>query len=626
MSSTYQQAVQHPTETHLQTAAILLEQLRRARTSQDVPYRPGPTTWPALSYERIAGLWPSTQSQHGEQSHSDRLMLHLNETIDSCVDYNFYCNAWILQNILDVQHDAPHIAGAFSDSDLAQTARALAENFRAPDDESSRMMFFWPKRVPAADGGTATTQYPTNITAKTRTILDTRAALRGRLTRLGLGGFIARHLPSLVSKRMERFFRIFRIPEDFDDSSLYVSIGARLRGAQDAYPNTARSWPTDTPQYAERLLRYAYRPFSDDASAATTDPRSYFWMRPFLRARVERAAQDGTAPSVLLPNTWVQSIDEACAAGDSGYSMPLACNSVDVTICANVLHALATEILETPGPWCTAEVEQLFGDTAELVAWVIETETVNARGDLALTFYPDLETFYWFAARVVGLLRDPANARRLPPVLDQAREQLQRSMRIATLHLIDRATHDSAGVAWWQGVLGGDADRVYMTAVAANALLEAWTYGDAHGARFFHDDTPPRVAGLLDAAVAFLGEHSTSGRYPLRNAFFCASAKSEETHVLRYPVNFMAYTDGRAIDPVHTPIAEFRDESYTLGVRGYIDDERYLRMLEEYQDGMRPAIGRRPLTKLIYWCSENVTRSICAVALVRYAELKRPKL
>lgn len=613
---------QSPMRAYQGVAAVLLHQIRQSRVARDVPYRPGPTGWPPISYEQIGGLWPSTQSKHDERGGSGGLLVRLNGALDSCVDFNFYCNAWIVQNILDAQ-GGDLAEGAFSDAELARTAKVLAESFRTPDDPSSTAMYFWPKRVPVPGGETAMTMFPTNIAAKIKAILDTRAVLRNRLTALGLGNFVQHHMPSLVSKRTARFFRILRIPEDFDDSSLYASIGAHLRGNADAYPMTAGAWPTDTTQYVRNLLRHAYRPFSSDPSAALIDSRTYFWLRPFLRARLESAERTGVGPELMLPTTWVQSAEEGRAAlnDETRHAMPDACNSVDVTICANVLHALTKEMLGNPGEWVDAEVDQLYSDAAELVAWVIESETVNTRSDLALTYYPDLETFYWFAARVVGLLRDPANSAELTPLLAGAAARLRRAMRTATLHLVDRGRVDGDGGVWWQGVLGGTTDRIYITAAAANALIESWTFRDEDGARRFHADTPPRVPGLLDAAALFLREHAVSGRYPLKNAFFSSSVKSDETINFRYPVNFIAYADGREIDRVTTPLAQFREDLYTLGIRGFVDEDSYQKMLEHYQDDLPPPIERRPLSKLIYWCSEDVTRSMCVLALSRYAEL-----
>lgn len=48
----------------------------------------------------------------------------------------------------------------------------------------------------------------------------------------------------------------------------------------------------------------------------------------------------------------------------------------------------------------------MMRNVTNLLAWAIESNIINIRTDLALTYYPSVYDFYWFVARNVFLLNN----------------------------------------------------------------------------------------------------------------------------------------------------------------------------------------------------------------------------
>lgn len=90
--------------------------------------------------------------------------------------------------------------------------------------------------------------------------------------------------------------------------------------------------------------------------------------------------------------------------------MPFGTNNVDVTVNANSLLGLNSLLITMPD----VETEVFFDDeikgmmlnVTNLLIWAIETNIVNIRPDLALTYYPSIYNFYWFVARNAKYLND----------------------------------------------------------------------------------------------------------------------------------------------------------------------------------------------------------------------------
>ena len=118
-----------------------------------------------------------------------------------------------------------------------------------------------------------------------------------------------------------------------------IGLGAQLKLLQDKYPTVYPRWAqtnSNMKKLVELTLRYAYRPSTDDLDLNIIDPRTYFWMRDFIRDN----------PQTILPSTWAQNISQVRKFARRGVQMPFDVNNIDVTVAANVLHGITSAIID----------------------------------------------------------------------------------------------------------------------------------------------------------------------------------------------------------------------------------------------------------------------------------------
>ena len=148
-----------------------------------------------------------------------------------------------------------------------------------------------------------------------------------------------------VEKLIERIIKIslsledaFKIPPDFDDSYMNIGLDVQLKLLQDKYPSAYSRWAqtnSNMKKLVELTLRYAYQPSSDALDLNTIDPRTYLWIRDFIRDN----------PQAILPTTWAQNITEVRRFAHLGVQMPFDVNNIDVTVAANVLHGITSAVI-----------------------------------------------------------------------------------------------------------------------------------------------------------------------------------------------------------------------------------------------------------------------------------------
>lgn len=95
---------------------------------------------------------------------------------------------------------------------------------------------------------------------------------------------------------------MFKIPPDFDDTSVNLGLGSLLRDNVIHFPYASAAWEGQNSNLSSvfnAMKHYAYRPLSGDRRVNTIDTRTYFYMRKFL----EKAASE--KKDVSLVTTWV---------------------------------------------------------------------------------------------------------------------------------------------------------------------------------------------------------------------------------------------------------------------------------------------------------------------------------
>ncbi|XP_035678144.1 uncharacterized protein LOC118416935 [Branchiostoma floridae] len=424
----------------------------------------------------------------------------------------------------------------------------------------------------------------------------------------------------------------YRIPPDFDDSSLNLGLGAQLLQLKDSFPLAYQSWAsnnTDLQSLQNHLKSYAYRPLSKDNNANTIDPRTYYYMRPFL----EKAAKTGD--QVALVTTWLQNLAELRVMVDKGVLMPYNLNNVDVTVAANTLAGITEALLAGlvhPDKWFDQDVQRIYLNTTAMIAWAVTSEAIFTRPDLVMTYYPSLYNFLWYSSRTLFLLQ--SNQDKLqdyPDCVTDVQRLLTTTFRDhVTPKLLDRAQTDRRDEAFFDDFLGdGDKDafgrpkihgedRIFSTAQAVNTLLATWTTFNRTSKKLvWIDETHSDVKTLVSQAVSWLEKNTLSGRYKTYNAFFSGSTKGLSSVPFLYPANFIQYLNGSAVPPTANVSVDV-----IAGVTGVIDPAEYQKMIDQPHFGYATPTKfegfNGPETFFPFWSSEPYTYATVMLALAQY--------
>ncbi|XP_019646980.1 PREDICTED: uncharacterized protein LOC109487423 [Branchiostoma belcheri] len=439
-----------------------------------------------------------------------------------------------------------------------------------------------------------------------------------------------------MQNRMKNMEAAYRIPPDFDDSFLNLGLGAQLLQLKDSFPLAYRSWAsnnTDLQSLQNHLKSYAYRPLSGDNNADTIDPRTYYYMRPFL----EKAAREGD--EITLVTTWIQNLAESreMFMAGKGVLMPYNLNNVDVTVAANTLAGITEALLAglvNPEKWFDHDVQRIYLNTTAMISWAVTSEAIFTRPDLVMTYYPSLYNFLWYSSRTLFLLQ--SNQDRLqhyPDCVRDVQQILTTTFRDhVTPRLLNSAQTDGGQGSFFDDFLGdGDTDifgrpkihgedRIFSTAQAVNTLLATWTVFNRTSQRLsWINETPADVKTLVSQAVSWLEKNTLSGRYKPYNAFFSGSTKGMSSVPLWFPANFLQYVNGTALSPT----ADLADDvEFIVGVSGVIDPDEYQKMVVQPHFGFVTPTKfdgfNAPDIVFPFWSSEPYTYATVMLALAQY--------
>eukprot|EP00058_Branchiostoma_floridae_P009045 XP_002594533.1 hypothetical protein BRAFLDRAFT_87756 [Branchiostoma floridae] len=391
-----------------------------------------------------------------------------------------------------------------------------------------------------------------------------------------------------MQELMKDVSNAYRIPPDFDDSSLNLGLGTQLLQLKDSFPLAYQSWAsnnTDLQSLQNHLKSYAYRPLSKDNNANTIDPRTYYYMRPFL----EKAAKTGD--QIALVTTW-----------------------------------------------------RIYLNTTAMIAWAVTSETIFTRPDLVMTYYPSLYNFLWYSSRTLFLLQ--SNQDKLqdyPDCVKDVQQLLTTTFRYHVTHrLMSSAQTDKEKESFFDDFLGdGDKDILGKPKVRRSLCHTCRTRGlrrqiEINSAvlngniwfchRFAENcttnvvrQTHADVKTLVSQAVSWLEKNTLSGRYKTYNAFFSGSTKGLSSLPFLYPANFLQYVNGTALPPT-TNLT--RDALFIAGVTGVIDPAEYQKMVDQPHFGYATPTKfegfNGPETLFPFWSSEPYTYATAMLALAQY--------
>ncbi|XP_059145509.1 uncharacterized protein LOC131932596 [Physella acuta] len=546
------------------------------------------------------------------------------------IDNNMFVTAWVTTSLLEAfkYGDAPKL----SDTQLS-LALNVFQNFHDKNKPyNTSTMSFWPQVYNQTLQVWQCT--PQNLLGVFQMIGDLPLnTLEEILKIFGLNN-LAKDI-ELILNQKDIFVRAFHIPPDFDDTFVNLGLGSLLYQMRDQFQTGWQLWSsqnTNITSAIDALKKYAYRPFSSDPNQNTIDPRTYLYIRKFL----DQARSEGK--EVALVPTWIQSIEEVRTMFYLGVNMPFQLNNVDVTVSANTIYGMTSSILSglvSPDVLRDPELEQIYLNTSSLITFEVRNNLTD-RPDLALTYYPSQIEFYWFVARTLTELE---TAKRKGPLPVPAMDAVYKMFKTAaegemTKQILSKARVEPTEKVYLDDFLGdGDynhrnesiihaEDRIFTTAMAANALMYTWSvYDEKTKTSHWKDDIPPQVLTTITGCINWLMEHTTDGKYEPWNVFFSGSAKGYSSLPFWYPGNRFEYLNGTAIDDW----SNIPNTTFLYGVQGYIPTDRYDAMLNQTHFGQPTPITfngfNDPTTFFPFWSSAPYTYSTTLLAVSRFSNI-----
>lgn len=126
--------------------------------------------------------------------------------------------------------------------------------------------------------------------------------------------------------------------------------------------------------------------------------------------------------------------------------MPFYSNNVDASVSANFVFGLCYQILYGE-VLLTKQLKQMLVDTIDLIEFTIQ-KALQERPTLILVYYPSKYDFYWFVARIVGLLKRQSN---LDETLQEVKVRLENVMKTtASSQIVSSSKNSSSGYYWSQ--------------------------------------------------------------------------------------------------------------------------------------------------------------------------------
>ncbi|CAF3976494.1 unnamed protein product [Rotaria sp. Silwood2] len=444
-----------------------------------------------------------------------------------------------------------------------------------------------------------------------------------------------KNVAQLIDKlraNVEAFKKVFEIPPDFDDTYLNIGLGVQLKLLQDKYPSLYLRWlqtNSNMKKLIDLTLRYAYKPSSKDLDQNTIDPRTYFWIRDFVRDN----------PQAIIATTWAQNITEVRTAAHRGVRMPFNLNNVDVTVGANVLYGITSAIiydLVDFKDYFNQDMQTLYLSTASLIAWSIKHSMKN-RPDLAQVYYPSQYNFLWYGSRSLFLLELARRQEKsIPDVFNRAYSLLADAYRSDVVKFFqdfvrsDKSSYDDFLGTNDTNIFGkleptGE-DRIFSTAQTVNVLIASFTYFDKDTGKlkWISDEQQiDTIKIMINKSISWLLINAF--KYQPFNCFFSGSVKGVNQLPFWYPANIYQFLNGSTLDPDHFDTDNQSLIDSIVGVSGYIDETIYERMISEKHfnrstpttfNGYNVPGGEFP-----FWSSQPYTHSVTLLALAQYNNL-----
>lgn len=244
--------------------------------------------YPPFQWERQKGIYDSNVhlNFHGK--------LNPIRGLYSFPDDNMFVTANVLEQLFEAasyNHSAVKMDDSSTSRSVANAINAIIAHRDKNDREFGTIFNFW-NQVQGDDGqwraGSANIANPLGqLNSSAVNIVD----FLTRFPKMPADAL------STIKTVIPLVVQIFQIPADADDTGVVLALRSKSSVLKDAIP--------DKDALAlDAYVRYAYQPFADDWKKATIDPRTYYWMRPFLEGL------DSSDKEIRFISTWFQSVKD----------------------------------------------------------------------------------------------------------------------------------------------------------------------------------------------------------------------------------------------------------------------------------------------------------------------------
>lgn len=537
-------------------------------------------------------------------------------------DNNMFVSSFVLESVLEALLFSSDLVEPMDDRVqlVMEAIVELKDKNRSPREP---IFGFWPQvwtngSTPNMSGSFE--QWPINLAGGAQNAVNILEWVRTMLIDVNERSLWESFGPMLIGE-MEGVQQMMEIPSDADDTSVILALQRFAPVLCRTLPKSCATWKTARYDFGlafETIRKHSYCPYDSNADEGKRliDPRTYYWMHEYLQAK-SNSTETSTKCFVA---TWLQNLStsiDVMMGNISAPTMPLNVNNVDPTVCSNALYAMSAHLLyddsNATSEWFNQEMRALYLSTADLVAYALGRQMNETRPDLEMLYYPPKYNLNFFAARHLRMLETYLieNEVKAFPYheMEVVRSKLSVALRggeglafLTNSHRSQECMHggsNSTTMRCWDGFLGhadtddnGTAtphyeDRFFSTAVAANALLDAFTTipnSSSSTVLVWLPGTPLDVVSLVTGAAEYLIAASSEPSTSYLNSFFSGSFKYWEQKPFWYPAN-KRYNmlDGSQVNCSNITMAEvdMNFPFYVFGVEGVMPTTEFDRLVRE---------------------------------------------
>ncbi len=416
---------------------------------------------------------------------------------------------------------------------------------------------------------------------------------------------------------------------------------------------TLKNWYTNNTNYDlffEKLKSKAYRPFLNhnfteknfkeiSETADVIDPRTYFVVRKFLQEKFNEKKD------LILPTTWVHDFADEVKEFPL-VTMPFRVNNLDFNVVTNFLYGITNLVLHHPDKEYIKkifdeEMQKMYSDSIDLIIYGIKEDIFNWRPDLALLYYPSVFDFYWLISRVYSSLKNSQDEidsfigfdDNIHETLDRSKYFLQLLLKkymTTTMQKKILKNEKNPIEFYFVEFLGNtenskkNEDSMFATSLGLNAFLNIWTKEVKENNLkkiVFDEYTPDEVKNIIHNLAEYLLNNVNKKNTSFEGAFFSGSVKSESSNAYYFPANNYKFLNGTDLIDHSDPMAF--SLNFSLGVKGYVNEENYQIMLKDIYFGKKTPVDFTDYSLDIfpYWSSSAMTMSVNFLALSKYSSL-----